>query len=119
MAPTSVVTILKRVRRPDSGMTARRLCELGPSANERRKGGISARLRVCERPRGAAQADFRLIFGLSEHLFGDGRKLHIRGTLIDFADFGVAVELLDRVLASEADAAEQVDGGGGGLFGDL
>src|SRR5690606_31913319 len=52
-------------------------------------------------------------------LLGDGGELHVAGALVDFADLGISVELLHRVLADETDAAEQVDGRGGGALRDL
>ena len=56
---------------------------------------------------------------VSEQLLGDGQSLHVAGALVDPADLGVAVQLFDRVVLGKADAAEDLDGSRGHLFGDL
>jgi hypothetical protein len=50
---------------------------------------------------------------LLHQVLGDGLQLHVAGAFVDRADLAVAVELLHRVLAGEAVAAEQVDAGAG------
>ena len=55
----------------------------------------------------------------SEGQLGDRRQLHEGCALVDFADLGVAVELLDGVVLDEAGAAVDLDGQAGDALGYL
>ena len=56
---------------------------------------------------------------LPDDLLGDRLQLQIRRALVDLADLGVAVQLLDRIFFDEAVAAEQVHRQRGDALGDF
>src|SRR3954469_305110 len=66
-----------------------------------------------------SKADLPAVELLSEHQLGNGGQLHVRRTLVDFADLGVAPILLDRIVFGEAVSAVDFDGKGGHALGDL
>src|SRR5216683_2649068 len=45
-----------------------------------------------------------------KHLLGDGDSLHVAGAFIDPADFGVTIQLFDRIVLGKSDAAQYFDG---------
>src|ERR1019366_1017961 len=49
----------------------------------------------------------------------DGQPLHVAGTLVDAADFGIAVQLLDRIILGKSHSAEDLDGARGNPLGHL
>ena len=60
-----------------------------------------------------------IILGAAVEIFGDGHELNVGGSLVDGANFDVAVELLDGIGRGEADAAEPLEGAAGDALGDL
>src|ERR1700722_12707002 len=56
---------------------------------------------------------------LPQNSLRDGQPLHGAGAFIDSADFGIAVQLFDRVILSESHAAEDLDGSRGYSLGHL
>jgi hypothetical protein len=40
-----------------------------------------------------------------QQLLGDGQSLHVAGTFVDPADFGIAIQLFDRVILGKAHTA--------------
>src|SRR5688572_16702359 len=57
----------------------------------------------------------RVTLASSEDVLGDHHALDLRGALVDLHELGVAVDLLDRVLARVAVAAEHLHGVRGAL----
>src|SRR5918998_316212 len=56
---------------------------------------------------------------LPEEAAGDDHALHLVGALVDLGDLGVAHHALDREVLGVAGAAEELDGVGGHLHGDV
>jgi len=54
-----------------------------------------------------------------EHEFADGRKLHVRGALVDFSNLGVPVEFFDGIVLDEAVAAVDFNSLAGDTLGNL
>src|SRR5260370_7672116 len=46
---------------------------------------------------------------VSKHLLGDGASLHVAGAFIDPADFGVTIQLFDRIVLGKSAPAHYFD----------
>src|ERR1051326_834235 len=55
----------------------------------------------------------------AEHDLGDGRQLHVRGSLVDLSDLAIAEILLDGIILGKPEAAVDLDRQRADTFSDL